>query len=63
MWFCYEKSTTGEWQPVAYHQFKPGNEITKKKRSTIWKVPENCIDMDGSVNFYQLQKMFKKPKE
>ncbi|MCA0341135.1 MAG: hypothetical protein LCH99_15590 [Proteobacteria bacterium] len=55
IWFGYERTMTGNWQPVCYHGDKPGK---GKELVGLVEVPADCIDTDGSPNFGALQKRF-----
>lgn len=60
IWFAYERTMTGTWQPVCYHREKPRR---ADDLVGLIEVPAYCIDVDGSPNFGALQKRFPLPGE
>lgn len=55
IYFAWERTMTGQWQPVCYHGEKPGK---GKGLVGLVEVPADCVDADGSPNFGALQKRF-----
>lgn len=60
IYFAWERTMTGNCQPVCYHEEKPGK---GKELVGLVEVPADCIDTDGSPNFGALQKRFPLPGE
>lgn len=60
IYFCYERTMTGSWQPACYHGDKPGK---GRDYDGLVEVPADCIDADGSANFGRLQKRFPMQRE
>lgn len=64
MWACYEKGSLG-WQLVVYHQWKPPMQSVNGKgveRTSLFDVPKDCINEDGSVNFNKIESRVLKPE-
>ena len=55
IYFCYERTMTGNWQPVCYHGEKPGK---GKDVVGLVEVPVGLIEIDGSPNIGRLKKLF-----
>lgn len=60
IYFCYERTMTGNWQPVCYHGEKPGK---GKDVVGLVEVPVGLIEIDGSPNIGRLKKLFPLPGE
>lgn len=64
LFFCYEKTMLGTWQPVVFH----GDVLTKSsngalpERTKIEEVPDHCIS-NGESMFGRLQVFFPAPLE
>lgn len=55
IWFAYERTMTGQWQPVCFHGEKPGK---GKTVVGLTEVPADCMDMPGEPNLGRLVKRF-----
>lgn len=53
--FTYERDFARRWTPVVYHDDKP------KSATPVHSVPSDCLDMDGSPRFAELQRRFPEP--
>lgn len=62
--FCYERAFHGGWMPICYHGGIPkrNSRDLEPDRSSIWTVPADMIDTDGSANFGKLMKAFPAPE-
>jgi hypothetical protein len=63
LYFCYEKTMTGNWQPVVYNNDKPLMKSSNGQvpdRSTLYIVPSDCIVNDEPL-FGKLIEMFPPP--
>lgn len=65
MFFCYERSMLGKWEPVVYYDEVPplnsGGKESAPTRSTVWPVPPTCIKNDGEPSFAMLARKHRAP--
>jgi hypothetical protein len=54
--FTYERDFALRWIPVVYHDAPP-----RVRQGTVWPVPADCLDEDGSPRFGALQARFAPP--
>jgi hypothetical protein len=61
---CYEKSNTGSWTLVVYHDGKPGKSVNASdpERSNFFAVPPEMIDIDGSPRMGAIKDVFPPPE-
>ncbi len=67
LFFCWEKSATGRWSPVCYHNAEPKLEKLSTgdapSRSVVRLVSGAYLDDDGNPRFSLLIKAFPAPVE
>lgn len=65
MWYGYEKTQTGAWQPVVWHIDHPdkmypmstGKDNHPRRSDNIVKVPANCLDGEGNPLWGRLREL------
>lgn len=66
IFFCYERSNVGRWQPVCYHGAPP-RPLNESKddppsRTSVVELPAEYVDADGTPNFGLITKRYPEPK-
>lgn len=56
--FCYELSDNGVWEAVVYRTNFGGPLLDERVRSSLVRVPADCIGSDGEPMFGRLRERF-----
>ncbi len=68
IYFCWERTMSGQWGPVCYHGEKPPKEKVadgdRPRRSNVWDVPEHCLRAtDREPMFGRLAILYPAPED
>lgn len=69
MWYGYEKTGTGAWQPVVWHMDHPdklypmntSKDNHQLRSEKIIEVPANCLDGEGNPLWGRLRELLPPP--